>query len=96
MSSHTYRIQHIYKKSLPLSCALLCYKARGEDVSARLAQKGGMVPSHSEECGLAGCGRASITVRAAGFSLPWLSLALVGCFKITVKSQLTCDTKTGQ
>lgn len=49
------------KKSLPLSCALLCYKARGEDASARLAQKGGMVPSCSAECGLAVCGRASIT-----------------------------------
>lgn len=43
----------IYKKSLPLSCVLLCYKARGEDASERLAQKSGMVPSHSGECGVA-------------------------------------------
>lgn len=56
-----------------------------------------MVPSHSAECGLPVYGRAGITVRAIGFALPWLSLALIGAYsEITVKNQLTYDTRTGQ
>lgn len=87
----------LFHKTPPLFFALLCYKPRAEDASARLAQQGGMVPSHAAECGLAVYGRAGITVRAVGFALPWLSLALIGAYsEITVKNQLTYDTRTGQ
>lgn len=37
----------------------------------------GWSQSHSAECGVAVCCKASITVRAAGFSLPWLFLWLL-------------------
>lgn len=73
----------------------LFYKPRGEHTSAKLAQPGEMVDP--EECGLAMYGRAGITTRAAGSALPWLALVLVGvCSEITVRSQLTCATRTGQ
>lgn len=53
--------------------------------------------SHPEKRGLAMCRRAGTTTRAAGAALSWLALVLVGvCSEITVRSQLTFDTRIGQ
>lgn len=91
-SPHTHMIQHYFIKK-PNSCLLLCCAT---NQGVRMPVQSGMVQSHLVESGLATCGRAGIAARAVGFALPWLSLALIGaCSEIPVKSQLTCDTRTG-
>lgn len=66
-----YMIQHYFiKKPPPVLC--LCYKPRGEDASARLAQQGGMDLSHLVELGLVLHGRAGSTPELE--ALQWLGL----------------------